>query len=36
MASDLLLVIGTLMRGLALQAILVGAEFVEEARTAPS
>jgi gamma-glutamylcyclotransferase (GGCT)/AIG2-like uncharacterized protein YtfP len=35
-ASDLLFVNGTLMRGLALHANLDGAEFVEEARTAPS
>jgi gamma-glutamylcyclotransferase (GGCT)/AIG2-like uncharacterized protein YtfP len=35
-ASDLLFVNGTLMRGLALNANLDGAEFVEEARTAPS
>ncbi|HEY8845995.1 MAG TPA: gamma-glutamylcyclotransferase [Candidatus Limnocylindrales bacterium] len=36
MASDLLFVNGTLMRGLALHANLDGAEFVEEAWTAPS
>jgi gamma-glutamylaminecyclotransferase len=36
MASDLLFVNGTLMRGLALHANLEGAEFVEEAWTAPS
>ncbi len=36
MASDLLFVNGTLMRGLALNANLDGAEFVEEARTTPS
>jgi len=36
MASDLLFVNGTLMRGLALHANLDGAEFVEEAHTAPS
>ena len=36
MASDLLFVNGTLMRGLALNANLDGAEFVEEARTAPT
>ena len=35
MASDLLFVNGTLMRGLALNANLVGAEFVEETQTAP-
>ena len=35
MASDLLFVNGTLMRGLALNANLDGAEFVEEAQTAP-
>ena len=35
MGSDLLFVNGTLMRGLALHANLDGAEFVEEARTAP-
>jgi len=35
MASDLLFVNGTLMRGLALHANLDGAEFVEEAQTAP-
>jgi len=35
MASDLLFVNGTLMRGLALHANLEGADFVEEARTAP-
>ena len=35
MASNLLFVNGTLMRGLALHANLDGAEFVEEARTAP-
>jgi len=34
-ASDLLFVNGTLMRGLALHANLDGAEFVEEAMTAP-
>jgi gamma-glutamylcyclotransferase (GGCT)/AIG2-like uncharacterized protein YtfP len=34
-ASDLLFVNGTLMRGLALHANLDGAEFVEEAQTAP-
>jgi gamma-glutamylcyclotransferase (GGCT)/AIG2-like uncharacterized protein YtfP len=34
-ASDLLFVNGTLMRGLALNANLDGAEFVEEAQTAP-
>jgi len=33
--SDLLFVNGTLMRGLALNRNLDGAEFVEEARTAP-
>ena len=33
--SDLLFVNGTLMRGLKLHANLDGAEFVEEARTAP-
>jgi gamma-glutamylcyclotransferase (GGCT)/AIG2-like uncharacterized protein YtfP len=33
--SDLLFVNGTLMRGLALHANLDGAEFVDEARTAP-
>jgi gamma-glutamylcyclotransferase (GGCT)/AIG2-like uncharacterized protein YtfP len=36
MASDLLFVNGTLIRGLALHANLDGAEFVEEAHTAPS
>jgi AGZA family xanthine/uracil permease-like MFS transporter len=36
MASELLFVNGTLMRGLALHANLDGAEFVEEAQTAPS
>jgi gamma-glutamylcyclotransferase (GGCT)/AIG2-like uncharacterized protein YtfP len=36
MASDLLFVNGTLMRGLALHANLDGAEFVEEASTAPA
>ena len=36
MASDLLFVNGTLMRGLALHANLDGAEFVEEAWTAHS
>jgi gamma-glutamylaminecyclotransferase len=35
-ASELLFVNGTLMRGLALNANLDGAEFVEEARTAPN
>lgn len=35
MPGDLLFVNGTLMRGLALHANLDGAEFVEEARTAP-
>ena len=35
MGSDLLFVNGTLMRGLALNRNLDGAEFVEEARTAP-
>jgi AGZA family xanthine/uracil permease-like MFS transporter len=35
LTSDLLFVNGTLMRGLALHANLDGAEFVEEARTAP-
>ncbi len=35
MAPELLFVNGTLMRGLALHANLDGAEFVEEARTAP-
>ena len=35
MAPELLFVNGTLMRGLALHANLAGAEFVEEARTAP-
>ena len=35
MTSSLLFVNGTLMRGLALHANLDGAEFVEEARTAP-
>jgi gamma-glutamylcyclotransferase (GGCT)/AIG2-like uncharacterized protein YtfP len=34
-ASDLLFVNGTLMRGLALHTNLDGAEFVEEAQTAP-
>jgi AGZA family xanthine/uracil permease-like MFS transporter len=34
--SDLLFVNGTLMRGLALHANLDGAEFVEEAETAPA
>src|SRR2546425_3768782 len=34
--SELLFVNGTLMRGLALHANLDGAEFVEEAQTAPS
>jgi gamma-glutamylcyclotransferase (GGCT)/AIG2-like uncharacterized protein YtfP len=36
MASELLFVNGTLMRGLALHANLDGAEFVEETRTAPA
>ncbi|HEX5824508.1 MAG TPA: gamma-glutamylcyclotransferase [Candidatus Limnocylindrales bacterium] len=36
MGSDLLFVNGTLMRGLALHANLDGAEFVEEAETAPT
>ena len=36
MASDLLFVNGTLMRGLALNGNLDGAEFVEEAQTASS
>lgn len=36
MAPDLLFVNGTLMRGLALHANLDGAEFVEEAMTAPA
>ena len=36
MASELLFVNGTLMRGLALHANLDGAEFVEEAMTAPA
>jgi gamma-glutamylcyclotransferase (GGCT)/AIG2-like uncharacterized protein YtfP len=36
MASDLLFVNGTLMRGLALHANLEGADFVEEATTAPT
>jgi AGZA family xanthine/uracil permease-like MFS transporter len=36
MASDLLFVNGTLMRGLKLHANLDGAEFVEEADTAPT
>ena len=36
MGSELLFVNGTLMRGLALHANLDGAEFVEEAQTAPS
>ena len=36
MASDLLFVNGTLMRGLALNANLDGAEFVEETQTAAS
>ena len=36
MASDLLFVNGTLMRGLALHANLDGAQFVEEAMTAPT
>ena len=35
MTSSLLFVNGTLMRGLALHANLEGAEFVEEAQTAP-
>ena len=35
MGSDLLFVNGTLMRGLALNRNLDGADFVEEARTAP-
>ena len=35
MGSDLLFVNGTLMRGLALNANLDGAKFIEEARTAP-
>ena len=35
MESDLLFVNGTLMRGLALNANLDGAEFIEEASTAP-
>lgn len=36
MASDLLFVNGTLMRGLALNANLDGADFLEEAWTAPT
>jgi gamma-glutamylcyclotransferase (GGCT)/AIG2-like uncharacterized protein YtfP len=36
MASELLFVNGTLMRGLALHANLDGAEFVEETQTAPT
>jgi gamma-glutamylcyclotransferase (GGCT)/AIG2-like uncharacterized protein YtfP len=36
MGSDLLFVNGTLMRGLALHANLDGAEFIEEAATAPT
>ena len=36
MASELLFVNGTLMRGLKLHANLDGAEFVEEAQTAPT
>ena len=36
MASDLLFVNGTLMRGLALHDNLAGAEFVEAAQTAPT
>ena len=36
MASDLLFVNGTLMRGLALHANLDGAQFIEEAMTAPT
>lgn len=36
MSADLLFVNGTLMRGLALNANLDGAEFVEEALTAPT
>ena len=36
MGSELLFVNGTLMRGLKLHANLDGAEFVEEARTAPT
>ena len=36
MDGDLLFVNGTLMRGLPLHANLDGAEFIEEARTAPS
>ena len=36
MAAELLFVNGTLMRGLALHANLDGAEFIEEARTAPT